>query len=214
MNLLRSALEFLIIVSDGERYGSMTHPATGRCTVRQPYSRVETDNQFSTGKKLLFLFPSFNMSNINSKLFVVSSVYILPERKLILQQGIDYSSHLITHSSNIHGRGLFATKDIPDGHVIWKELMRDPTKAVSEDDGPLRWTNHSDEPNSALLKQYDKTREQLQLLLFAIKNIPTGEEITYDYNSFSHAGRKMECHCGRPDCTGSFVLRADWNETV
>lgn len=85
-------------------------------------------------------------------------------------------------SSEIHGKGLFATEAIEKGTVIGCCKTR-KSKTQSEytlwlDKGPvdvicrLKYINHSSEPNVAY---YD------DLSVVALKNIKAGQELTHNY---------------------------------
>lgn len=110
------------------------------------------------------------------------------------------------------GRGLFATSFIPAGALLVE--MRG--LAVSTDDlpddgmamqiGDDLWLhsdgdslddcgNHSCDPNSGF-----PTGEPV---LFALRDIAPGEEITWDYStSLSYPGWSLDCRCGSKRCRG------------
>ena len=118
--------------------------------------------------------------------------------------------------SIIQGQGVFATLDIPKGDVV---LKIDDSRVVTEDN-PLRpengeyehhcdylaggkvvlmqppecYINHSCNPNT-----YVKTVDGIRKV-FALCNIRSGEEITYDYciNGFDNV--VWTCNCGSPCC--------------
>lgn len=88
--------------------------------------------------------------------------------------------------SPLHGRGLFATKNIPEGEVIgWLKTKK---AKKSKLDGPyvlwvggdkpvrvtcdLRFINHGDAPNAAY---YD------DLSVMALRDIEPGEELLHNY---------------------------------
>ena len=78
--------------------------------------------------------------------------------------------------SDIEGLGLFATEDIPSGtelgmsHFYWGEqLQRTPLGA---------FYNHSEKPN------IEKRRTDSRYLLYTIKDISKGEEITCHYTFY------------------------------
>lgn len=89
--------------------------------------------------------------------------------------------------SPIHGRGLFARCDIPTGeligtyagkrtlengmHVLWAWDENDEKWVGVDGDNEMRFLNHSGQPNAEF---YDTD-------LYSLKDIPTGEEITFDY---------------------------------
>jgi SET domain-containing protein len=88
-------------------------------------------------------------------------------------------------SSPIHGRGVFAAVPVPAGahigtyegtdtdedgtYVLWVET-NDGWKLI-DGTGPLRWLNHSRSPNA----EFDGSD------LYAIVDIESGTEITFDY---------------------------------
>ncbi len=90
---------------------------------------------------------------------------------------------VFTKESHIHGLGLFAKKKIKRGEVIGeikpKRAKKDGPHVlwISEEEGykvngPLRFINHSAEPNACY---YD------DLTVVAIQDIHPGDEITHNY---------------------------------
>jgi hypothetical protein len=68
-------------------------------------------------------------------------------------------------------------------------------------EGPSDWINHSCEPNSGL---------RGQIVLVALRDIETGEEICFDYAMCdTHRYCEFDCHCGTPRCRGR-VTANDW----
>ena len=61
---------------------------------------------------------------------------------------------------------------------------------------PMRFTNHSCQPNARLC--LDNGRVEF----FALRAIDSGEELTVDYGQTHHQG-KLTCRCGAPDCRGA-----------
>lgn len=113
--------------------------------------------------------------------------------------------------SKIRGRGVFASRDIGRGEKV---CDMKGMKIKAEDIGELRESgrnpvvdplqidfdeyvnleepyvliNHSCDPNTGLRNR----------MLYAIRNIKKGEEITYDYSSAWFDG--FECNCGSKNC--------------
>lgn len=113
----------------------------------------------------------------------------------------------VVRMSTVHGKGVFATTDIPRGEqvfeykgqrIFWDEALRrhphDPENPnhtfyfdIDNDtviDGKVggnasRWVNHSCKPNcKAKQEEVDgKTR----VFIYAKRNIKRGEELFYDY---------------------------------
>jgi uncharacterized protein len=124
------------------------------------------------------------------------------------------------HESPIDGHGVFAAVGIPAlvkigeirGEAISVEEARiratrhqrimivelsarraiDFTKSAD----PMRFTNHSCQPNARLC--IDNGRVEF----YALRVIAAGEELTVDYGETHHGG-KLPCCCGAPGCRGA-----------
>ena len=100
---------------------------------------------------------------------------------------MDLSQKFYVADSEIHGRGIFASRNIEEGelidtfrgfpcddeddiHVLWLQNSEGEWRGlwVTND---VRYGNHSTTPNAELDGVY----------LYAIKDIPIGEEITFHY---------------------------------
>lgn len=95
----------------------------------------------------------------------------------------DWKKHLYVADSGIHGKGLFAKKDIPKGTELGICKTRKSKEAglhtLTFDDGSmrdvtckLRYINHSKRPN---VSYYD------DLSVVALKKIKVDEELLHDY---------------------------------
>jgi len=60
---------------------------------------------------------------------------------------------------------------------------------------PMRYTNHSCQPNARLCIRQGRVE------FYAVKPIAPGEEITVNYGETHHEGR-LACRCGAADCMG------------
>jgi hypothetical protein len=127
----------------------------------------------------------------------------------------------VVHSS-IHGYGVVATRPFQRGEVICygdgvlydSHAEFDDTYALilpREDSGrgePLfwdlvcqtRWFNHSCDPNTDVMLQWDNTANTMVAWWVAVRDIPVGDEITYDYAFVAEVAEP--CHCGAPSCRG------------
>jgi uncharacterized protein len=139
----------------------------------------------------------------------------------------------IVQESPIHGRGVFATRDIKKGQAVieykGQYISQDEANdRYGEDDGQhhhtvlftidddtvidankkgndARYINHSCDPNCEAV-QYGR-----RICIEAIRNIPEGQELTYDYHlqvDKPHTKKKMmqyACHCGSKNCRGTQV---------
>ncbi|MCK6420262.1 MAG: SET domain-containing protein [Aquabacterium sp.] len=66
---------------------------------------------------------------------------------------------------------------------------------ASASQDPMRFTNHSCQPNARL------TIRDGRIEFYALRAIDTGEEITVNYGPTHHEGT-LACRCGAPGCSG------------
>jgi uncharacterized protein len=66
----------------------------------------------------------------------------------------------------------------------------------SKSTDPMRYTNHSCQPNARLCIRQGRVE------FYAVKAIKPGDEITVDYGETHHEG-KLRCQCGAPGCRGA-----------
>lgn len=66
----------------------------------------------------------------------------------------------------------------------------------SKSTDPMRYTNHSCQPNARLCIRQGRVE------FYAVKGIKPGDEITVDYGETHHEG-KLRCQCGAPGCRGA-----------
>jgi len=126
---------------------------------------------------------------------------------------------LIVRSSDIHAAGVYTTSSIKKGtHVVEytgprlaKEeadriyVGRDVTYLFGLDDGRVidghgiaAFINHSCDPNC----ETDEIAGRIWII--AIRDIPAGEELSYDYNLFDgDENDPALCFCGAKNCRGS-----------
>ncbi|MBL0092484.1 MAG: SET domain-containing protein [Piscinibacter sp.] len=123
-------------------------------------------------------------------------------------------------TSRIDGRGAFAAEAMPARRKIGeirgeslsvREARRraktmerimivevSHTRAIdaSGSTDPLRFTNHSCQPNAVLRIRQGRVE------FYAMRDIAPGEEITVNYGETHHEG-KLRCRCGAPGCVGA-----------
>jgi uncharacterized protein len=123
------------------------------------------------------------------------------------------------HASAIDGQGAFAAEGIPPrlkigeirGESISVTEARDRAtrserimivelsdrKAIdfSKSQDPMRYTNHSCQPNARLCIRQGRVE------FYALRAIAAGEEITVNYGETHHEG-KLACRCGAVGCVG------------
>jgi hypothetical protein len=74
---------------------------------------------------------------------------------------------------------------------IGKNAFRIPTGGIED------FTNHSCDPNTGI-RQIERG-----IVVVAIRNIQTHDEITFDYSTWlTTPSLQFECRCGSPDCRG------------
>ena len=121
--------------------------------------------------------------------------------------------------SRIDGQGAFAAETIPARRKIGeirgeavsvREARRrakgvarimivelSETRAIdaSRSTDPLRFTNHSCQPNAVLRIRQGRVE------FYAMRDVTVGEELTVNYGETHHEG-KLTCRCGAPGCIG------------
>ncbi len=145
------------------------------------------------------------------------------------------SAKIEVRDSPIHGRGVYATRDIRSGEKIieytgrlisWKEADRVPpsdpndpnhTFLFSLSDGKrvidasvsrnaARWINHSCDPNCET-----EENEAGRVFIEALRDIASGEELHYDYclvvdeKINKKLKRQYRCLCGAEQCRGTML---------
>jgi uncharacterized protein len=138
------------------------------------------------------------------------------------------TSKIVVHDSPVHGKGVFAARDIAAGTrlVEYKgEIIsareaerRENLKAPDDfhtfffslesgkiiDGGRLgnnaRWINHSCEPNC------EAREEDGRVFIYALRDLKAGEELNYDYGLILEQRhtpaikKAYECRCGAKTC--------------
>ena len=142
-----------------------------------------------------------------------------------------------TRRSGVHGKGVFAVQDLAEGETLieyvgeiinWKEALRrhphdpkDPNHTfyfhIDEDHvidakhggNSSRWINHSCKPNC----EADETDGRV--FIKALRNIPAGDELFYDYGLIIDAPytkkllAEYPCWCGAKNCRGTLLSPKD-----
>ncbi|MES2101021.1 MAG: SET domain-containing protein-lysine N-methyltransferase [Pseudomonadota bacterium] len=121
--------------------------------------------------------------------------------------------------SRIDGQGAFAAEPVPArrkigeirGEAISVREARRRAKGVarimiieltdkraidaSNSADPLRFTNHSCQPNAVLRIRQGRVE------FYAMRDLKPGEELTVNYGETHHEGR-LRCRCGAANCVG------------
>jgi SET domain-containing protein len=149
--------------------------------------------------------------------------------------GKSSNPYFVVRKSSIQGKGAFARKKIKKGTRIIEYIgerisNKEADKRYDDDatDRPhtflftvdaktiidaavggnaARFINHSCGPNC------EAVNDDGRIFIEAIKDIPKGAELTYDYQ-LERSGklprgwrRRYACHCGAPDCRGVLLVR-------
>ena len=126
---------------------------------------------------------------------------------------------LIIRSSDIHAAGCYTTTRIPKGKRVAEYTGPRLSKAeadilyenspvtylfglgngsvVIDGYGTAMYINHSCDPNC------ETDERDGRVSIRAIKNIPAGAEITYDYCLYDGGDDPAHCNCGATNCRGT-----------
>ena len=164
---------------------------------------------------------------------VSSTFNVLFKQKMIRPR---FKRRIVTRSSGIHGKGVFATRTIRKGtRIIEYRGIRSTMETVcerplSDPDNPhhtfifelgdgmvidggvngnsARWINHSCDPNCEVFE------EDGRLFIYARRTIRDGDGLTYDYRlswDESVTERPQDAHrcgCGTAKCRGTMMVDA------
>jgi SET domain-containing protein len=137
------------------------------------------------------------------------------------------------HRSNVHGRGVFAQRDIDVGECVieykgreisWDEALRRAAQhnrphnhtfyftlangnVIDGGDhgNAARWINHSCEPNCEAIEEAGR------IYIYALYPIACGDELHYSYPLIYDGRhtpaikRAFACRCGAPNCKGTML---------
>jgi len=132
--------------------------------------------------------------------------------------------------SRIHGVGGYARRNIPKGTRVIEYVGKKITKAESNaqcegdnvyiftlddefdldgsvDWNPARFINHSCTPNCEA--EWDADR----LWIVALRDIPPGEELAFNYGYDLEDYREYPCCCGASECVG-YIVAEEYFELV
>jgi len=150
------------------------------------------------------------------------------KKKITLRRGSP--RRISVRRSGIHGRGVFAATFLPKGARIIEYKGKRISEAEADRkyddadphtflfllDGEIvidanyegnsaRWINHSCDPNC------EPVEEKGRMFIHAIRDIPPGAELTYDYNltveerHTPSLKRRYACGCGARKCRGTML---------
>ena len=134
------------------------------------------------------------------------------------------SNKVEVRDSPIHGKGMFAKKDIKKGEVVFIKggyiLTRDEFYSNGtinsylplDDNYFLAAKSKEDELHIKLYKNHScdpKCGLRGEITFIAIKDIRQGEELTCDYAFIDNEDYEFECSCGSVNCR-HIVTGRDW----
>lgn len=119
---------------------------------------------------------------------------------------LEYRGELVDkEESNRRGLELFDQAKVSGGASVYIFDLND----THDLDGNKPWNaarlvNHSCEPNSEMVNEDDR------LMLYSLRDLRKGEEITFDYGYGIEHFLDHPCRCGTTACVGYIVARAYW----
>lgn len=160
-------------------------------------------------------------------------------RKLTKLWNRGQSEYCEVRGSAIHGRGVYATQDIPAetkvieyiGELIDKEESEKRAwaqHAVAEETGDAavyiftlnkRWDIDGNVPwNTARLINHscapncEAWIEGKKIFIHSLRDIKKGEELGFDYGFDIECYEDHPCRCGSKECVGYIVSREQWDQ--
>ena len=130
-------------------------------------------------------------------------------------------------TSRIAGQGLFAAQDIPQGtriiaYIGEKISNQESARRRAEGNAYIfhltyryaidgqtlentaRYINHSCDPNC----EVEKTSDTIWII--ALREIPAGEELTYNYGYAARDYQENPCNCAAQNCCGYILAQEYW----
>jgi len=145
--------------------------------------------------------------------------------KTCLQKALHIHMGLIIRSSSIHAAGCYTTTAIRKGSRVAEYRGPRLTKRQADklyESRPITYLfglgngsvvidghctamfiNHSCGPNCQSSEEGD------QIWIKAIKDIPAGAEITYDYRLYDGGDEEQSCNCGAAKCRGTMYSKEE-----
>ena len=149
------------------------------------------------------------------------------------------SRYIIVRKSKIHGTGVFARTDIPEGTRVIEYVGDRITKAESDRRYEIAWerSQHGNDDKGVvyiftLNKRHDidgsvrwNTAKYInhscdfncetdvikgRIWIIAMRDIKKGEEVSYNYGYDYDAYEDHPCRCGSPRCIGYILAEEHW----
>ncbi|MBI3869080.1 MAG: 16S rRNA (cytosine(1402)-N(4))-methyltransferase RsmH [Verrucomicrobia bacterium] len=184
--------------------------------VIRPGAEERHDNPRSSCAKLRWAMRSARLDSIPIS---GATVIDVPE-----QPGLEF------RDSEIHGKGAFARVPVPSGtrviEYVGERISKEESlrRCLQENeyifsldkesdlDGNVSWNparliNHSCDPNS------ESIHADGRIWIVAIRDIASGEEVTFNYGFDLESYRDYPCRCGAAKCVG-FIVAEEFHEHV
>lgn len=112
---------------------------------------------------------------------------------------IEYCGEVIPHSTFIKRTKEYSIAGVK--HFYFMSLKSDEIIDAQKKGNISRFLNHSCNPNCILQKWVVNSR--IRMGIFALRAIPQGEELTFDYKFERYGAKAQPCYCGESVCDGS-----------
>lgn len=153
-----------------------------------------------------------------------------------------FNPHIKVKNSQVHGRGVYAKKDISKGTRIIEYLGKKITKEESQRiydrqlelhkknpsktgsvyifdadehhdlDGDVWWNLAKLVNHSCSPNCEALTEDDGTIALYATKNIKKGTELNFNYGYDVECYEDHICRCGSKNCVGHIVVKSQWSE--
>ena len=153
-----------------------------------------------------------------------------------------FNPYIKVKNSQIHGRGVYAKKDIPKGTRIIEYIGRVITKEESQKiydrkieiykkdkskssavfifnanethdlDGDVWWNLAKLVNHSCSPNCEALSEDDGTIALYSMKNIKKGEELNFNYGYDAECYEDHPCWCGSKNCVGHIVAKDQWSE--
>ena len=141
--------------------------------------------------------------------------------------------------SEIHGRGVYATQDIPKETEVIEYVGEPVDKTISEDRAWDQYAKHEEHGDAAVYiftldDEWDidgnvpwNTARLInhscdpnceawiigrRVYIYSLREIKKGEELTFDYGFDIECYEDHPCRCGSANCIGYIVTQEQWPE--